>query len=97
MWKERDFSFKEAYLQSLSGERKGDRPEEVEYLRRYLKSSKWGVVTDNPLKFRIFKNTLSLFGIDRVVQLNVPTDAFDLLQVPALGKALAGRAFQTAT
>ena len=91
MWKERDFSFKEAYLQSLSGERKGDRPEEVEYLRRYLKSSKWGVVTDNPLKFRIFKNTLSLFGIDRVVQLNLPTDAFDLLQVPALGKALAGR------
>ena len=91
MWKEREFPFREAYLQSLSGERRGDRPEEVEYLRRYLKGSKWGVITDNPLKFSLFKNTLSLFGIDNVVQLNVPTDAFDLLQMPALGKALAGR------
>lgn len=90
MWKERDFPFKEAYFQSLSGKRRGDRPEEVEYLRRYLRSSKWGIVTDNPLKFRVFKNTLSLFGIDRVVQLEIPTNSYDLLQMPALGKALAG-------
>jgi len=91
MWKERKFPFREAYLQSLSGKRKGDRPQEVEYLKQRLKSSKWGVVTDNPLKFRLFKNTLSLFGIDRVVQLEIPTDPFDLLQIPVLGKALAGR------
>ena len=91
MWKDAESILKRAYLESLSGERKGDRVEEVKLLSQMVLNSRWGVVTDNIRKFTVIKNTLSLFGIENVEQIVLPTSTFDLLQIPALFKALAGK------
>ncbi len=91
MWKDAESILRRAYLESLSGERKGDRAEEVELLSQVAFNSRWGIVTDNARKFTIIRNTLSLFGIENVEQIVLPTSTFDLLQIPALFKALAGK------
>jgi len=89
--------FEKAYLISLKGNRKGDLPSETTLLVEKIKKSTIGVVTSNPRKFEIFKRTLSMFGLNKVVPVEIPTDCFDLTDIPALSKALAGRKFRYST
>ncbi|WP_297445627.1 FeGP cofactor biosynthesis guanylyltransferase HcgB family protein [Desulfurobacterium sp.] len=93
MWRKSRSLFKKAFEESLNGIRKGDKPEETEALKKLLLDGKFGVVTDNHKKFSIFKNTLGMFGVKNVIQICVPTDIFDLEQMPSLSKALSGRYF----
>lgn len=95
MWKEDRLLFKKAFQESLNGVRKGDKPEETAAIREAILKGKFGVVTDNPEKFSVFRNTLAMFGIKNVVQVDVDTNCFDLEQMPSLAKALAGRYFRS--
>ncbi|WP_163329138.1 FeGP cofactor biosynthesis guanylyltransferase HcgB family protein [Desulfurobacterium thermolithotrophum] len=87
--------FKDAFLESLVGNRKGDKPEETALLRERILKGKIGIVTNNKKKFTIAKKTISLFGIKNISQIEIPTEIFDLTEIPALSKALAGRFFKS--
>ncbi len=85
------YPFKHSYLESLSGVRRGDKPEETEAIKEIVLKSKVGIVTNSERKFTVLKNLLSLFGIKTVEKIEIATDSFDLTQIPALSKALAGK------
>jgi hypothetical protein len=83
-------NFKNAYLESLTGNRKGDKPEETEKIVELLKKGTLGIATNNYKKFLIAKKVAQSFGIKNVQQITIPTNCFDLTPIPALSKATAG-------
>ncbi|WP_456397434.1 FeGP cofactor biosynthesis guanylyltransferase HcgB family protein [Desulfurobacterium sp.] len=95
MWEKDRLLFKVAFQESLNGVRKGDKPEETAAIRESILKGKFGVVTNNSKKFSVFKNTLAMFGIKNVVQVDVNTNCFDFDQIPSLAKALSGRYFES--
>ncbi|SNR90383.1 FeGP cofactor biosynthesis guanylyltransferase HcgB family protein [Desulfurobacterium atlanticum] len=85
------YPFKKGFLESISGNRKGDKKEETAAIKKLILNSKIGIVTDNVEKFKAFKHALSMFGIKKVEKISIPTEYFDLTQIPALSKALSGK------
>ncbi|MEO2069157.1 MAG: FeGP cofactor biosynthesis guanylyltransferase HcgB family protein [Desulfurobacteriaceae bacterium] len=83
--------FRKAISESLEGKRKGDKPSETALIRESIRKGKLGIVSSNSVKFNLMKNTISTFGINKVKWVKIPTENFDLTDIPALFKALAGR------
>ncbi|ADG12808.1 FeGP cofactor biosynthesis guanylyltransferase HcgB family protein [Methanocaldococcus infernus] len=87
----RDLSnlIKRAYLQSLKGEREGDREEEVEAIRETIKSAKKIVVaTNNEKKFKVIKNIISEICDAEIKMIDLDTKVADLSRMPAIAKGL---------
>jgi|GEM_PF-240921 hypothetical protein len=83
-------TFVKGYLASLRGKRKGDKPVETEIIRDKIVRSSIGIVTANEKKYMIISSILRTFGIRKVVPVKLSTDSFDLTDIPALMKAIAG-------
>jgi len=70
--------------------RRGDKPEEVEAIREYIRSAEVIVVpTTSKEKVKAINSVLKEFGIAEAKQLNIKTDFSDLTRMPAIFKALA--------
>ena len=88
-------SVKNAYLESVGGNRRGDKEEELEVIKKIILSAKNIVVaTNNPKKFKVVKDILSEI-LDKeknknivVSKIDIPTEVSDLTRMPALNKGL---------
>jgi hypothetical protein len=70
--------------------RRGDKPEEVEAIREYIRSAEVIVVpTTSKEKVKAINSVLKEFGIAEAKQLDIKTDFADLTRMPAVFKALA--------
>ena len=80
---------KNACEQSINGVRKGDTPEEVEFIQNYLKSAgKIVVPTRNKRKINVINQVLREFGLPEAKQLPINTSAADLNRFPAITKVV---------
>ncbi|WP_018154521.1 FeGP cofactor biosynthesis guanylyltransferase HcgB family protein [Methanothermococcus thermolithotrophicus] len=82
-------SIKTAYLESLNRTRKGDKPEEVELIKKKILESKNIVIaTNNPKKFKVVKNIISKIVNADIKMIEISTDVADLTRTPAINKGL---------
>lgn len=78
-----------AYLESVTGRRRGDTSEEVEEIRSYIRNTRCIVVPNcNGEKFSAINEVLETFGLPKAQHLSFHTDACDLSRMPALTKGL---------
>ncbi|MBP2133573.1 hypothetical protein J2128_001527 [Methanomicrobium sp. W14] len=79
---------KNAFLESMNGERRGDTPGETEMIREYIKDSKKIVVPNcNDQKVEAINEVLKKFGLSLASHLNVYTNCCDASRMPAVEKA----------
>lgn len=82
-------SVKTAYLESLNGSRKGDKPEEVELIKKKILESKSIVVaTNNNKKFKVVRDIVSKIVDADIKMTEISTDVADLTRTPAINKGL---------
>ncbi len=86
-----EIPIKNAYLESINGNRRGDKEEELEVIRKIILNAKNIVVaTNNPKKFKVIKDILLkiLKKNVSISRIEIPTEASDLTRMPALNKGL---------
>lgn len=87
-----EIPIKNAYLESINGNRMGDKEEELEVIRKIILNAKNIVVaTNNPKKFKVIKNILLKILNEKNVNISrieIPTEVSDLTRMPALNKGL---------
>ncbi len=85
-------SIKNAYLESVNGNRRGDKKQELEVIKKIILDAKNIVVaTNNPKKFKVIKDILLNILDEKNVNISrieIPTEVSDLTRMPALNKGL---------
>ena len=85
-------SVKNAYLESVGGNRRGDKEEELEVIKKIILSAKNIVVaTNNPKKFKVIRDILLKILDEKnvnILKIEIPTEVSDLTRMPALNKGL---------
>ncbi|MBM4241933.1 MAG: DUF3236 domain-containing protein [Euryarchaeota archaeon] len=80
---------KNAYHESVRGERRGDKEEELSSLQENIRSCRRIVVPNrNQVKTAAINEVLKKFNLPLAEQLRIHTNSADLTRTPALSKAL---------
>ncbi|EHP89140.1 DUF3236 domain-containing protein [Methanotorris formicicus] len=80
---------KKAYTESIENERKGDKEEEVEAIKRIILNAKKIIIaTNNQKKFKVIGDILSHIVNAKIEMLNINTNYADLTRMPAVNKGL---------
>ncbi len=83
-----DNLIKAAYKESMDGNRRGDKLEEIKSIQNYIKSSKRIIVPNwNQAKVNIINEVLNEFKLSEAEHLEFHTNAADLSRMPAITKA----------
>ncbi|PKL66176.1 MAG: DUF3236 domain-containing protein [Methanobacteriales archaeon HGW-Methanobacteriales-1] len=79
---------KAAYKESVNGNRRGDKLEEIKSIQDYIKSSKRIIVPNwNQEKVNVINKVLSEFNLSEAEHLEFHTNSADLSRMPAITKA----------
>ncbi|MDP3624227.1 MAG: DUF3236 domain-containing protein [Methanobacteriaceae archaeon] len=79
---------KTAYKESMDGNRRGDKLEEIESIQKYIKSSKRIIVPNwNQTKVNVINEVLNEFKLSKAEHLKFHTNSADLSRMPAITKA----------
>lgn len=79
---------KTAYKESMDGNRRGDKLEEIESIQKYIKSSKKIIMPNwNQEKVNVINEVLNEFNLTEAEHLEFHTNAADLSRMPAITKA----------
>lgn len=83
-----DNLIKAAYKESVDGNRRGDKLEEIESIQKYIKSSKKIIVPNwNQEKVNVINEVLNEFKLPQAEHLKFHTNSADLSRMPAMNKA----------
>jgi hypothetical protein len=83
-----DNLIKVAYKESVEGNRRGDKLEEIESIQKYIKSSKKIIVPNwNQEKVNVINEVLNEFKLPQAEHLEFHTNSADLSRMPAITKA----------
>lgn len=79
---------KNAYKESIDGNRRGDKLEEIEAIQNYIKSSKRIIIPNwNQTKVNVINEVLAEFKLSEAEHLEFHTNSADLSRMPAITKA----------
>jgi hypothetical protein len=79
---------KNAYIESLDGNRRGDKLEELEAIRKYIQSAKKIIIPNwNQVKVNAINEVLKEYNISKAEHFQFHTNSSDLSRIPALFKA----------